>query len=490
MKSFNLFNVKSFENSSKIEVKPITVFVGKNSSGKSSLLRFPVVIYQTLSSHSPETILKLNDSNYVDYGQFNDVVANRSDKFSFEIYCDIYIDDNTDSRYHSKSENVSQKETRGRKEECSIYVEVLKEHNMKISHFDLKIKNEIIVSYEFNKDKFNIELKKVFKNGVLFDGYYFLKDAEYDNMYFFPCYDERNIFNLLLSQYFIEKYNDVEKDNLYEKISDRNSKLNADESKIKDILKSLEYSSNIISHFYKELVNDTFRFTYIGPFRVCPSRVYRDEEISYSYVEKDGEKLSSILLKDYKNEKKILSRLSQMLKRINGFDVDVEEKTDGYFSIVLGDGLSKKKNLVDVGFGISQILPILVQIIEFDLDNTSGKKYCYIEQPELHLHPAMQSDLANVFVESVSNNMNNNYIIETHSEHLIRKLQILVADKNLSFNKEMLKIYFVDKDNEGNSFVKEMKVNDSGIFEDEWPTGFFDQGYLLTKELWSKNSDD
>ena len=484
MRSFNLSNVKSFENSGEIEIKPITIFVGKNSSGKSSLLRFPVVIYQTLAFSRHATTLKLNDSNYVDFGQFNDVVSSGKDHFSFEVFCDIYIDDNTDSRYGSKKGKFNQKE------KCSIFVEIAKQNSIKISRFDFRIKNETIISYVLDNENFVIEFKKIWKDGNFFDKNIVLRDAKYDNMHFFPCYDEYNVFELLVSQYFRDEFNYIDLKDLYEKILNKDFKLNKTENEVRDVLKTLEYCSNMISHIHSELMNDSHMFTYIGPFRVYPSRVYRDEEVGYSYVEKNGEQLSSILLRDYRSDKKILSRLSHILNKIDGYSVSIKKKTDGYFSIVLDDGFLKKKNLVDVGFGISQLLPILVQIIEFDLDKSKGRKYCYIEQPELHLHPAMQSELSNVFVESVCNNMNNNYIIETHSEHLIRKFQVLIADKDNSFCKEMLKIYCVEKDNNGNSIVKEMSVNDSGMFEDEWPTGFFDQGYLLTKELWSKNSND
>ncbi len=84
MKSFRLINVKSFEDTGEIELKPITVFVGPNSSGKSSLLRFPVVISQTYLEETISPIIF--NGKYVDYGDFEDVVHNHfGDGLSFSL---------------------------------------------------------------------------------------------------------------------------------------------------------------------------------------------------------------------------------------------------------------------------------------------------------------------------------------------------------------------------------------------------------------------
>lgn len=107
-----------------------------------------------------------------------------------------------------------------------------------------------------------------------------------------------------------------------------------------------------------------------------------------------------------------------------------------------------------------------------------------LEQPELHLHPAAQSELADLFVSSVINSSGKKKIlVETHSEHLIRKLQILVADKKYPISKDMVKIYYVDKNEKGDAQIEEMKLLDNGKFENPWPAGFFDRGYQLSREL-------
>ena len=116
-----------------------------------------------------------------------------------------------------------------------------------------------------------------------------------------------------------------------------------------------------------------------------------------------------------------------------------------------------------------------------------------IEQPELHLHPGAQADLANLFVDIVKNNADNDnqikIMIETHSEHLIRRLQALIADKNTAITKDQVKIYYVDKDENSESYIKEMQLLDNGQFKTEWPSGFFDKAFELSMELVRNNNN-
>lgn len=117
-----------------------------------------------------------------------------------------------------------------------------------------------------------------------------------------------------------------------------------------------------------------------------------------------------------------------------------------------------------------------------DIDET-----LYIEQPELHLHPAAQAELADIFVKCVMENPGKTLVIETHSEHLIRKLQVLIADRNCPFTEDDICIYYVDKNDDGIASVREMELLSNGKFKSKWPTGFFDKAYELSMAL-LKNS--
>ena len=106
---------------------------------------------------------------------------------------------------------------------------------------------------------------------------------------------------------------------------------------------------------------------------------------------------------------------------------------DSYKIYLIQD--DEERLLADDGYGITQLVVLLLQIENSIIDRNSSTKthphhYIAIEEPEMHLHPKYQSLLADLFVESYQN-YNIHFIIETHSEYLIRKLQVLVADKNV-----------------------------------------------------------
>lgn len=111
-----------------------------------------------------------------------------------------------------------------------------------------------------------------------------------------------------------------------------------------------------------------------------------------------------------------------------------------------------------------------------------------MEQPELHLHPAAQAELANLLVRSANMSRSRRILVETHSEHLIRKLQVLIADPEVPIDSDQVAFYYVEKDVDGNSHIRKMDINKNGQFEKVWPSGFFDKSYELTSELLYANS--
>ncbi len=124
-------------------------------------------------------------------------------------------------------------------------------------------------------------------------------------------------------------------------------------------------------------------------------------------------------------------------------------------------------DLTHVGVGVSQVLPILVMSLLADRDTT-----LIFEQPELHLHPKVQTRLADFFLSIVLTAKQ--CLIETHSEYLINRLRYRAAaeDKTNRVSNN-LKVYFVEKSG-GSSTFREVKVNEYGAILD-WPEGFFDQ---------------
>lgn len=122
-------------------------------------------------------------------------------------------------------------------------------------------------------------------------------------------------------------------------------------------------------------------------------------------------------------------------------------------------------NIADVGFGVSQTLPVLVALI-----GAKKGQYVYIEQPELHLHPKAQFKLASIITKAISRGVR--IIIETHSSILIRGIQIAVVRKQLDKDKVALN-WFTQNLESGETEVSKAKLDEFGAFG-EWPEDFDD----------------
>ncbi len=127
----------------------------------------------------------------------------------------------------------------------------------------------------------------------------------------------------------------------------------------------------------------------------------------------------------------------------------------------------------DVGVGISQVLPVIVTALD------SEKRLLAIEQPELHIHPRLQAEIADLFIEAIHKNKHR-FIIETHSEHLIlrllrriRETEVNKAPANRTLRTDDLAIYYL-KQEDGSSRAVQIDVDVKGEFIQPWPDDFFE----------------
>lgn len=500
MKSFRLKNIKSFLDSGKIEFAPLTIFVGKNSCGKSSLLRFPVVLAQSIVTGSSSPILF--DGKYVDYGFFENVVHNqKGETISFDFSYDVDVNDKDDMRFFDGDEEAYKEKLKNAEyKEVTMRVELGEiEKTIHVLSVTMLIENKKIVTFGEKEGDQYINLYNI----VVGSKY---KKVDYEfkmkSIYFepggFPMYDMGDLFGAMCTTIFSDEKDKNDKKfasdlynklflnaNPYEDIS-----LSKQEKTIKEIKETFDFISNVMSHVYVSFREDALTMNYIGPFRDAPSRIYRNSEKSGAGlgVGVRGENVSMLLARDYRRKRKLIKDISKWIESTLGYKLQLEDMNNGFFQIQLVDKHGIQSDISDVGFGISQVLPIVTQIMktkEHKL-NFRGKvasEPIYIEQPELHLHPAAQSKLADLFANCIDGNNASNMVIETHSEHLIRRLQVLISDKSNTLTNDMVKIYYVDKNTKGNATINEMKICENGKFASEWPTGFFDEAHNLTMKL-------
>jgi hypothetical protein len=130
----------------------------------------------------------------------------------------------------------------------------------------------------------------------------------------------------------------------------------------------------------------------------------------------------------------------------------------------------------DVGIGISQVVPVLVTALA-EREHLLG-----IEQPELHLHPRLQAELGDLFIEAALGERNHTVLLETHSEHLILRLLRRIretTDGDLPQGKQAmtpddLSVYYIDQTADGAKATR-LRVDETGEFMDRWPAGFFEE---------------
>ncbi len=131
-------------------------------------------------------------------------------------------------------------------------------------------------------------------------------------------------------------------------------------------------------------------------------------------------------------------------------------------------GIDRDIDLTNVGVGVSQLLPVLLVCLLAQPDSL-----VLLEQPELHLHPAMQQRLGDFLLACAGSGRQ--LIVETHSEHLISRLRRRAAEDHDDEIVELFKIVFAELDDTGATQLREVRANRYGGIE-EWPQGFFDQG--------------
>ena len=137
--------------------------------------------------------------------------------------------------------------------------------------------------------------------------------------------------------------------------------------------------------------------------------------------------------------------------------------------------------IADVGFGISCVLPVIVEGIA----SPPGSIIC-VEQPEIHLHPRLQGHLADLMVETAKEGKQ--WIVETHSEMLARRIQTRISEKETLKPSDVSVLYV--SPNEYGSRVERQRIRPDGLFFKEWPQGFFMDGYQESIKLWAAQDEE
>ena len=216
--------------------------------------------------------------------------------------------------------------------------------------------------------------------------------------------------------------------------------------------------------------------TYLGPLRSYPERLYMvwsGDRLSSS-AGLQGEFLPHILYHNSRIREEVNAWLEsfEIPYRLGVSEFGDAELAGKYVTITLVDKRTETPvTLADVGFGINQLLPIIIEGIASEPD-----AIICVEQPEIHLHPRLQANIADLMIETSHQPMKQ-WIVETHSELLILRLQRRIRQGKLKPS-DVSVLYVDPNDTDGQgSIIKKLELDENGDFLDEWPDGFFDEGF-------------
>lgn len=430
-----LENFKAWRNTGPMRLAPLTVIFGTNSSGKSSLGHLLLALKQTMLLTDRKRSLHLGDDNsLIDLGTFEDCIYDHDLSSPLDVSLrwkargDLVLKDILDSAATFKGDEITLKSKivaskTGQPETCRFT-------------YTLHQQGEGVLSAHHGRD-----------NG--------------------KAYLECDPLRLVFAQ-------------------GRKWSLDPPEKFYRFSDKTLSRYQN--AHFLTDFVLETEQmlehFYHLGPLRSPPKRVYPWSGDTPADVGAEGELTIPALLAATQQERKLNRGPNQKYQLFGSFianwlkDLGVIDKfkvepiaagRKEYEVLIQVHSAAPWVKLTDVGFGISQILPALVQAFY-----APPGSVLWMEQPEIHLHPRVQANLADVFISAIQaredgENRNTQLIIESHSEHFLNRLQRRIAEGELGPSD--VAIYFVSQ-KKGQAHLEPLTLNEYGDIEN-WPDDFF-----------------
>lgn len=412
LERLTLANYRCFAERQDIELRPVTVVLGQNNSGKSALVRVPTVIETGIRTDSPAP-LDLDTLDEAMLESFTDLIHGNRPHGSLNI--DLALNTSTGPlKMYSAVQNISEYRTQV------------------VSHW----------AVEGLGDPIRLEW-----DGSSIQG-------------------ETAGYSLGLGDHVISGVT-VQFQGLLPQVVN-------DERVANELNRRLEEVARRIRSSYP-------RIRYFGPFRDRPQRRYRLPARMPASVGVTGEHAVGILASDVaRGDSQVVQEINEHFRtQLPGWRLDVTEQ-GGMFSVVLvsQDDASLVVNLADAGTGLAQELPIYVQRTLDAFAPPAVPVLEIIEQPELHLHPALHASLADLYIAAAQDTPVR-FLIETHSETFLLRIRRRVAEGTC--DPALVAIYFVDQQG-STSTVREIHMSENGRL-DYWPDGIFSEDYEEAQAL-------
>ena len=498
-------NYKSFKEA-EIPIKPITILLGANSSGKTSMLQLLLLLQQTAeeASASYESALKIYGKR-ISMGKPENLFYKQDCKKPICIQIDfnnnhlknyltealtsyltpfsLFSNNNIDSDI---KRNILKKELDSIISDKNPFVSTFVEWSPFISSSDLNPQRipSLMLNYDFLK-----KLHSITQNSSSFSFSYTISFSK--NQLIVSAFSFKNNNNTILSynskggfSSHISKLNDIDKASLSEAFlkngtifnifGKRESNIknpNSNETSLPKTETSL--SKTMINLITKglSLLKDELKephINHVGPLRPHPQRYYMLDKanVAFSLDTYDANAIAEVL----KDKKQLKDRVNKWFEQF-GLEVTV----DGIQEVVHKLRVSQSNlrlDIPDVGFGVSQVLPVVLQGFLSPKSSVT-----IVEEPEVHLHPKMQAALADLFIDiTKESNFTKHLLIETHSEYLLRRLRRRMAqgdgtDKGISPDIVSINLFHTRTD-DSPAIIKNIPIENKGAFQ--WPQEYYD----------------
>lgn len=506
MDCIRIRNLRSIVDSGDIQLSKINILLGRNSSGKSSFLRLFPLLKET-SRHELRGPILWFDENY-DFGDFSNTLSRHAegDKNTITFEFSWARSSRLRAGYYPFDDDLPKGD--------NIHAEIgISKHGDKtfIRKIRINIWNHDICFENDSPSKnvtLNLDGREVTQNtyrwkygstGILpmlspqndiipIDiiihslNDLFKKEIRDNNVYFLwrnPILDDESAWNFV-------------KNNFFNKQTLRLTKSIKESEGYRVVIDTLIWMSmsRLLVSIDSEL-SEYFNHTYyITPLRYNFVRYMRNRELAVEYVESTGKNVMEYILSLNETER---NSYIDYIESTLGVKIDVTGQDNKSIYVTMSDG--ERDNIVDVGYGYSQVLPIATILWDraYKRDRYAGNTIV-IEQPEVHLHPAMQKRLARLFVEALNlaktRGRKLTLIVETHSSALVNRLGRYVQNSTVPSIPELSKYYYLDDERDvklskddisvylfekvvGVTHITKTEYDNSGRVA-KWPIGFLD----------------
>ncbi len=443
LKRIQVKNFKCFSGKVDLELGKLTLLTGANSTGKSSLM------YSVLGAlQSPRFPFEYSaNGRYINMGNYSEMVFGHDKSLPIEIAFSLVEDDvsiDIITTWCNGDANDQAVLCKYEVDSSNFHFIVNPKGNGRNSEFSLSIDYQPQINFARNSRNFELFMSDLFRFAEFYKSDY--KDdtsvKETISKEIIAGYEQHTIVNNVLLR-IDEKGIASCPDNIQATVA-----FNIANRLVIDII-----------HRYQNKMN------FISSYRLAADRIYLEESLENGKIQASGKGFVNQILHWREGNRLYYESLIDVLRSV-GVLYDIEPMRIGGGQFKVGVAIHKdgpKASLSDVGFGISQLLPVIVGDIELGEQST-----LFTAQPEIHLHPNAQANLADYLVGQI--NKGKNYVIETHSEYLLNRIRLAIVKEKLK--EEDVRVYYLSQKKD-NSKLYPIRFTKTGKIEGA-PKDFFE----------------